>query len=145
MDLRDSNIWIALAIEAHAHHRSAVAWFGTVDAPASVLFCRSTQQSFLRLLTTRAVCAPYGLEAMTNEQAWRMFEALMADHRVVLRGDEPPGLGRQWRAYSGSSVPSPKLWMDAYLAAYAQAGGHRLVTIDAAFSAFPGLDLLVLS
>jgi uncharacterized protein len=35
--------------------------------------------------------------------------------------------------------------MDAYLAAFAIAGGHQLVTTDKAFKQFQGLDLLVLS
>ena len=30
--------------------------------------------------------------------------------------------------------------MDAYLAAFAQAGGFRLVTLDRALATFPGLD-----
>jgi predicted nucleic acid-binding protein len=34
--------------------------------------------------------------------------------------------------------------MDAYLAAFAIAGGHQLITIDTAFRQFDGLDLLVL-
>jgi predicted nucleic acid-binding protein len=39
---------------------------------------------------------------------------------------------------------SPKLWMDAYLAAFALAGRYSMVTTDAAFRQFRGLDLLVL-
>ena len=39
---------------------------------------------------------------------------------------------------------SPKLWMDAYLAAFALAGRNQKVTTDAAFRQFQGLDLLVL-
>jgi len=35
-------------------------------------------------------------------------------------------------------------WMDAYLAAFALAGGYRMVTTDAAFEQFGGLDLKVL-
>jgi hypothetical protein len=34
--------------------------------------------------------------------------------------------------------------MDAYLAAFALAGGYRLVTIDAGFTQFAGLDLVLL-
>ncbi|MBI3924942.1 MAG: hypothetical protein HY319_05325 [Armatimonadetes bacterium] len=37
-----------------------------------------------------------------------------------------------------------ELWMDAYLAAFAIAGGSRIVTTDFAFKQFPGLDLLIL-
>jgi predicted nucleic acid-binding protein len=39
---------------------------------------------------------------------------------------------------------SPKLWMDAYIAAFALAGRYRMVTTDAAFRQFRGLNLLVL-
>ena len=39
---------------------------------------------------------------------------------------------------------SPKLWMDAYLAAFALTGGYRMVTTDTAFRQFQGLDVLVL-
>jgi predicted nucleic acid-binding protein len=34
--------------------------------------------------------------------------------------------------------------MDAYLAAFARAGGHRLVTTDRAFRQFSGVDLVLL-
>jgi predicted nucleic acid-binding protein len=37
---------------------------------------------------------------------------------------------------------SPRLWTDAYLAAFALAGGHRLVTFDQGFLRFPGLEVL---
>ena len=40
---------------------------------------------------------------------------------------------------------SPRLWTDAYLAAFALAGGHRLVTFDQDFLRFPGLEVLRLS
>jgi hypothetical protein len=35
--------------------------------------------------------------------------------------------------------------MDAYLTAFAMAGGHHLETTDKAFKQFKGLDLFVLS
>jgi predicted nucleic acid-binding protein len=35
--------------------------------------------------------------------------------------------------------------MDAYLAAFALAGGYQFVTIDKAFAQFDGLDLVLLS
>ena len=39
---------------------------------------------------------------------------------------------------------SPKLWMDAYLAAFALAGGYCMVTTDSACKQFRGLDLVLL-
>lgn len=37
-----------------------------------------------------------------------------------------------------------KVWMDAYLAAFAQAAGARLVTNDVAFRAYPILDVVLI-
>jgi predicted nucleic acid-binding protein len=59
--------------------------------------------------------------------------------------DEPTDLELHWKRLSLRGSASPKLWMDAYLAAFAIAGGHQLVTIDAAFTQFTGLNAIVLS
>ena len=40
-------------------------------------------------------------------------------------------------------MASPKLWMDAYLAAFAIAGGCQLVTTDQGFAQFPSLRCLL--
>ncbi|MGH9333577.1 MAG: TA system VapC family ribonuclease toxin, partial [Vicinamibacteria bacterium] len=55
MELCDSNVWLALALSKHVHHAPARDWLETIEEPASVLFCRATQQSFLRLLTNSSV------------------------------------------------------------------------------------------
>ncbi|HZF08077.1 MAG TPA: TA system VapC family ribonuclease toxin [Thermoanaerobaculia bacterium] len=144
MVLCDSNIWLALAISQHDHHAAAREWLDTIEEPASVLFCRATQQSFLRLLTNASVLRPYGNPPLTNRQAWSAFEALLADDRVDFKADEPPGVEPLWRELAVRGTASPKLWMDAYLAAFALAGRYRMVTTDAAFRQFRGLDLLIL-
>jgi toxin-antitoxin system PIN domain toxin len=135
---------VALAVAPHAHHASAREWFDTVRHPRSVYFCRATQQSFLRLMTSAAVFTPYGLKPLTNRQAWGAYDQLLADDRIVFQPLEPAGLGSAWRQFASRDTASPKLWMDAYLAAFAQAGGYRLVTTDAAFKQFAGLDLVLL-
>jgi len=142
--LCDSNVWLALALSAHVHHHRARRWLDTVDAPATVLFCRVTQQAFLRLLSNAAVLAPYGNPPLTNHEAWSAYQALLADDRIVLRMEEPPGIESRWKALAARDTASPKLWMDAYLAAFAITGRHRLVTNDAAFRQFEGLDLVLL-
>lgn len=109
-----------------------------------MLFCRQTQLSFLRLLTNPAVLAPYGNPPLTNTAAWQAFEALLADDRVVLRTDEPVGFEPRWMAFAARETASPKLWMDAYLAAFAVTDRDRLVTTDGDFRQFDGLDLLLL-
>jgi uncharacterized protein len=142
--LCDSNIWLALALSGHAFHPAVSAWLESIEAPASVAFCRATQQSFLRLLTNAAVLAPYGNPPLTNQQAWTAYEALLADFRIAFLEEEPAGLEARWQQLTRRNTASPKLWMDGYLAAFALAGGHRLVTTDRAFAQFSGLDLLIL-
>jgi toxin-antitoxin system PIN domain toxin len=142
--LCDSNVWIALSIEVHDHYKAARRWLDSVDEGGSILFCRSTQQSFLRLASNRTVVARYGLEPMTNEQAWEAYGLLLNDSRVGFQAREPEGLERFWREYALRATASHRLWMDAYLAAFARAGGYTLVTTDAVFRQFAGLRLLLL-
>lgn len=142
--LCDVNIWLALALSGHVHHAAAREWLDTIDEPASVLFCRSTQQALLRLLTNASVLAAYGNAPLTNTAAWDVYEAFTGDDRVELRIDEPAGLEARWKSLARRDAASPKLWMDAYLAAFALAEGSRLVTTDRAFRQFDGLDPLVL-
>ena len=143
--LCDTNVWLALAISGHGHHVSARRWFDSVPDPARVAFCRATQQSFLRLLTNAAVLAPYGNPPLTNKQAWAAYEALAADERVVPPAAEPEGLEARWKRLAARNEASPKLWMDAYLAAFALTSGSTMVTTDVAFRQFRGLDLILLS
>ena len=143
MVLCDSNVWLALALSKHVHHRAARDWLETIDEPGSVLFCRATQQSFLRLLTNASVLRPYGNPPLTNRQAWKAYEALLADDRVALRAEEPATLEKRWTELALRDDASPKLWMDAYLAGFALAAGIRMVTTDTAFRQFKGLDLFL--
>ena len=120
------------------------AWLDAVDDPGSVLFCRATQQSFLRLLSSAAVLAPYGVPPLSNREAWRAYQALLGDDRIVLQAHEPAGIEARWKGLGARGSPSPKLWMDAYLAAFALSGRQRMVTTDGGFRQFPGLDLIVI-
>jgi toxin-antitoxin system PIN domain toxin len=115
-----------------------------LEGPRSVFFCRATQQAFLRLLTNPSVLGAYGNPPLTNRQAWRAYEALLADDRIALQVEEPAGLDARWKPLAMRDTASPKLWMDAYLAAFAMAGRYRMITTDAAFEQFRGLDLEIL-
>jgi uncharacterized protein len=142
MALVDSNVWLALTLSKHVLHPAARDWMEGVDRREAA-FCRATQQSFLRLLATAAVLAPYGVPPLTNSAAWSAYEGFRADERAAWLA-EPPDLERHWKKFARGPNASPKLWMDAYLAAFAIAGGHQLVTTDKAFRQFKGLDVLVL-
>jgi predicted nucleic acid-binding protein len=95
------------------------------------------------LLTAAAVFAPYGNAPLSNRAAWRVYRALAADDRTQLAA-EPSELQDVWEGYAERDTASPKLWTDAYLAAFARTGGHRLVTTDQDYGQFPDLDVLVL-
>ena len=140
MFLPDVNLWLALAFQGHVHHESARKWF-ELTPDASCAFCRLTQQGFLRLATN-----PKALpgEAVPMIDAWSMFDIFLSDSRVVF-ATEPPGLESLWRILTQRQSFSNKVWNDAYLAAFAQAGGLELVTFDRGFSQFKDLKLAVLS
>ena len=142
--LLDSSIWVAISIAGHIHNSATRAWLDAIDEPDSLYFCRATQQSFLRLMTNSAMVAPYKQPPLTNRQAWAAYQALLADDRIVFEANEPAGTEIYWRQFSDRRQASTNLWMDAYLAAFAAAGGYRFVTTDAAFRQFRGLDLLLL-
>src|SRR5437870_6525361 len=106
MLLADSNVWLALALSKHEFHSVARAWLGRQTPSETVSFCRSTQQSFLRLLTTQAVLAPYGIPPLSNKAAWSAYEGFRGYPRVVWK-EEPHGLESQWRKWAEVPRASP--------------------------------------
>jgi len=140
--LPDINVWVALSMPAHTYHATVVQWMERHPSP-SLHFCRYTQQGLLRLSTTSAVTALFGQAPLTNRGALRRLDAWLEDPRIHF-AQEPDHLFSQWSAFADVNTASPKLWMDAYLAAFAMAGGFRLVTTDKGFKQFKGLNALVL-
>lgn len=110
MMLADSNVWLALALSAHPFHNAASAWLARMPENEVVVFCRSTQQSLLRLLTTEGVLEPYGLPPLSNNAAWALYENWLGDERIAF-ADEPPDLESYWRRLAARDTPSPKPWM----------------------------------
>lgn len=143
MKLVDSSVWLALSLSEHAHHGTAAQWLSLEKQESSLLVCRSVQQSWLRLLTTGTIMQAYGLPPLKNQEAWSIFDGFLRDSRIAM-ASEPPHLDRAWRRFSSLKSPSPKIWMDAYLAAFAVSGNFQLVTIDRAFQSYPGLELELL-
>lgn len=140
--LFDTNVWLAAVFGTHPFHAMAQACLSDATPGAPAVFCRSTQQSFLRLVTTPTLLAAYGAQGMTNRDALTALDALLALPQVVER-DEPPRTAATWRQLAALNTASPKVWMDAYLAAFAICGGLRLMTLDGDFSKFvpKGLSL----
>ena len=141
MKLLDVNIWLALVLSGHTHHEAARAWLDGEEKSASLCFCRSTQQGLLRLLTTAEVLARYGNPPLTNREAWAVVERLMEDERITFVR-EPEGVEETWKSLAIRDAHSPKLWMDAWLAAFALRAGLQMVTTDKAFSQFKGLKVV---
>ena len=98
------------------------------------------------MVSTPALTVHYGAQGLTNDNALELLERFMASPTVGYR-DEPAGLFELWKRLAARPTAAPRTWMDAYLAAFAIAGGIQLITLDQGFSAFEkaGLRLFVLS
>jgi toxin-antitoxin system PIN domain toxin len=143
LSLLDSNVWVALTIDRHEHHREALAWFNDAPDDRSACFCRMTQNSFLRLISSKGI---FQEDTMTNENAIKAYRQFRSDPRVGWL-DEPAGLEDKWFFAASVRSPAPKRWMDAYLCACAQLTASRLVTFDSGFRQYTseGLDLVLLA
>jgi uncharacterized protein len=122
--LVDVGVWLAAVWGRHVHNPVAADWFG--GEADGIAFCRVTQMGLLRLLSNPAIM---GEDAIERSEAWRIYDQLRADERVVW-ADEPVELDAVWRAMSARDDKSHKLWTDDYLAAFAQASDAALITLD---------------
>ena len=138
--LYDANIWLALAFASHPHSRLATEHFERRDATNPATFCRATQLAFLRLLTTPAIHQAYGSGPISNALAWEKCQELLALPQVQWL-DEPSGLDELWQTFACLNSASPKVWMDAYLAAFAIRQQVELVTLDRDFRRFEAMGL----
>ena len=133
--LFDTSVWIAAVFPTHPFHQVAQQHLQKATAVEPAVFCRATQQSFLRLASTPAILKAYGATGMTNRDALVALSALLALPQVCER-EEPPDAFAIWQRLASRDTASPKVWMDAYLAAFAIGGGLRMVTLDQDFRNF---------
>jgi uncharacterized protein len=134
--LSDVNVLLALVAECHARHPAVRSWWAKLPEEASIHICRPVQMGLLRLLSSEAALGP---DAVTLPKAWSLYASLLASGRFAFTF-EPPGLDAAWEKLCRPIRRSPQVIMDAYLAAHAQAGGFRLLTLDKGFAQFPSLD-----
>jgi toxin-antitoxin system PIN domain toxin len=127
----DVNVWLALCYPAHVHHGTADSWFTSLDEAAVFVFCRQTQLGLFRILTTDAVM---GKDVRSQRECWALYDRWIDPGKAVL-AMEPASLDRALRSRCMSDSPAPKTWMDAYLAAFAEAARLNLVTFDRALAA----------
>ncbi len=127
LNFLDANVWLALMWSRHLQAEPALHWFEQA-AEQEFFFCRFTQLTVLRLLTTETVM---GSDTKTMPEAWRLWDRIWADSRIAFL-PEPASLEPEFRSRSRLASRSPKVWADAYLVAFAKVAGLRFVTFDRA-------------
>jgi len=138
LNFLDANVWLALIWNRHVHSEKARSWFEQA-ADEQFFFCRFTQMTVLRLLTTDQVM---GKDTKTMSEAWSVWDRVWADSRIAFL-PEPEDIEKEFRSRSRLITRSPKVWADSYLLAFAVAAGLKLITFDRALQA-RGADVRVL-
>lgn len=138
MDIPDINVWLALVDQNHIHHASAAHYWEEM-ADSQVAFTRISMMGLLRLSTQPRVLS----RALSTTEAWQIYRQLLAAPHLTFLA-EPSTLDHHFAALTTAADFPHRLWTDAYLAAFAIASGSRLVSFDADFSRFPGLNFLPL-
>ena len=139
--LVDANVWLPILFERHQHHTVAMEWWRERHA-TTCCWCRPVQQTVLRLLTNRTVM---GDDTLNPVAAWLAWEKLVFDERAAFLPMEPAGLAPIWRKNIAVRDATPKLWMDAFLAAWAQTANLAFVTFDKGFKSYPLQHLQLLT
>lgn len=140
IDLPDVNVWLALTDDRHVHHQAARDYWNEQRAD-HIAFCRVTMLALLRLVTHPQVMsgAPF-----TPEEAWDIY--LTYRNLPIIRFvNEADDLETILSSLTSDPKFPHRLWTDAYLAAFAISSGSRLVSFDADFERFQGLDVLRLN
>ncbi len=122
----DVNVWLALNYEKHIHNVSAVQWYKSLDSSTVFAFCRHTQLGLFRLLSSETILKE---NARNQRECWSVFDQWLASGEAVF-AQEPFNLDYSLRAQTSATQAVPKVWADAYLAAFAEAAGLTLATFD---------------
>jgi len=132
----DINTWIAPTVETHRHHTAARRWYDEAAlTPGDLVFCLPTELGFLRLITQTAVMNQCGAAPLSNAEATEFLTNVYRDP-AVSRVDEPAGMRTLWLQLAERPTPSPNVWLDAYLAAFAVTIGSEMVTFDRGFETY---------
>jgi toxin-antitoxin system PIN domain toxin len=134
--LVDVNVLLAVADSDHLHHSAAGKWFSSHETDSKFLICRVIQMGLFRLLVNKSVMND---RVLTLPEAWTWYGRFIQDPSVS-EVAEPKGLQGKWAGLCFDFGSSPKVLTDAYLAAFAMAGGFSLASFDKGFSQFQGLE-----
>lgn len=134
--LIDVNVVFAIVVERHVHHAAAWDWWERQTA-GSVGLCLPVRLGLLRLLTNARAMenAP-----VSPDEALAAWDAMEADERTFMIGHPTAASEACFRKNVAGRMPSPNLWTDALLAAWAESAGCRLVSFDGGFRSFSGLE-----
>jgi toxin-antitoxin system PIN domain toxin len=138
-DLPDVNVWLALADENHAHHKTAIAYWQDQSAP-KIAFCRVTALSFLRLSSHPKILS----RPLTTDEAWKIYQRYRTEAQVSFIVDSPD-IDHSFMALSRQPDFPHHLWTDCYLATLAQFKKCRIVSFDEDFHNFRNLQFLHLA
>ena len=136
--LPDVNVLVALSLEGHPHGIAARTWFEQQNSPC-LRVCRVVQLGFLRILTIEAAA---GSGTLSNRRAWAL-QSKLTRHGLVEFVAEPASLDDYFVDRVLLERSSPKRWNDAYLSAFSEASGLRLVTFDRALASYTRHSILL--
>lgn len=137
----DTNVWIALNFEEHPHNARAIAFVDSCTTNSPALFSRAVENSTLRLMSNPSVCRAYNSPPLTNEQAAIILKDWRAHDHIGCFDVEPEKTRELWLELASIPSSSPKVWMDAYLAAFAIRAERPFATFDADFRRFEAKGL----
>lgn len=126
----DVNVWLPLVWNGHVASQSAHQWASTSNE--DLVMCRVTELALLRHLTNPNIM---GNDVLTNSAAARVTRALRSQQGIQLAPD-PAGMDTIFPSMGATTKADRNRWTDAYLAAFAIAGGHQLITFDRGFAAY---------
>ncbi|MSQ51261.1 MAG: PIN domain-containing protein [Betaproteobacteria bacterium] len=139
--LVDVNVLVALMHARHVHSAAAVRWLAGLNDRGAIAICRVSQMGVLRILTNPSAMKD---EVMSAADFWVGWDKLIIDERFTLVG-EPAGLQDAWRTLAAAVPKGKSAETDCYLAAFAIAGGHSLISFDRGLRRFGGVELNVLA
>src|SRR5258708_11061787 len=137
LNFLDANVWLALLWGRHIHSERAREWLEKFPEE-KFFFCRFTQLTVLRLLTSTAVM---GNDVRKMPAAWELWDKVCADDRVAYLS-EPEAIETEFRRQSRLGTSSPKVCSSSYLLAFATTPGVKPVKFDPA-RPFRGSEMLL--
>ena len=139
--LIDVNVALALIDGDHKANAAATTWLQEQPV-GGVVLVRVVQLGLLRLLNSPVVMRGMPL---SMEECWDTWQHVLRDERFRFVTAEPASIDRELVRLTSGKSHAPKVWTDAYLAAFAVAGNHTLTTFDKGFSQYEGLKLNTLA